>query len=315
MEKNLKYKNLIQEDFEQIKSIKIQGATKIALAIGRALSHYARQGEFYCYKDFLEQLKLAGKYLLSARETEPMADNVIEFIFYRLKNDRHLTVEQGIKTVVKAVKDFEKMVATNEKRIIAAGVSLIQHGDRIFTHCHSSTVVNILKGAKKKKIEVVQTETRPLFQGHKTATELVAAGIKDTLAVDSAGASLLSQRGRDKIDKLILGCDAITTDAGCVNKVGSYGLALAAKENNVPVYIATQALKINEDIRKIQALKIEERDDKEVWTNAPAGLNIENPAFDRVPAGLITGYITEFGILKPSGLIKKILQHYKWLAQ
>ncbi|MBI5254643.1 translation initiation factor eIF-2B [Candidatus Falkowbacteria bacterium] len=315
MAMNLKYKNLIQEDFEQIKSIKIQGATKVALTIGRALSHYARQGEFYCYKDFLEQLKLAGKYLLSARATEPMADNVTEFIFFRLKNDRHLTVEQGAKTVEKAVKDFEKMAQANEKHIISAGVNLIQRGDRIFTHCHSSTVVNILKSAKKKKIEVVQTETRPLLQGHKTATELVAAGIKDTLIVDSAGASLLNQRGRDKIDKIILGCDGITIDGGCVNKVGSYGLAVAAKENNIPLYIATQALKINEDVRKIQMLKIEKRDEKEVWPNAPTGLNIENPAFDRVPAELIIGYITEFGILKPSRLIKKILQHYKWLIQ
>jgi eIF-2B alpha/beta/delta-like uncharacterized protein len=313
MEKNLKFKELLDDAFSDIKTIKVQGATNIALAVGRALSRYSREAEFYCYREFVSQIKLAAKYLLSARLTEPMADNVVEFILHKLKQDRNLTVEQGTKTVANAVKDFEKMVKANEKKIVAAGVGLISRGDRIFTHCHSSTVINILKNSKNKKIEVVQTETRPLFQGRKTATELVAAGIKDTMAVDSAGAYLLGQKGRDKIDKIILGCDAITIDGGCVNKVGSYALALAAKENNVPLYIATQALKINEDIKKIGALIIEERPDEEVWPDAPERLNIENPAFDRIAPELIAGYITEFGIVKPRMLIKKIAKHYKWL--
>jgi len=309
----LKFKKVLEPFFADIKSVKIQGATKVALAVGRALGVYAREAELCCYKEFVEQLKLAGKFLLSARATEPMADNVIEFIVYKLRQDKHLTIAQGRKTVLSAIKEFEKMVKSNEKKIVAIGVKLIARGDRIFTHCHSSTVVNILKAARGKKIEVVQTETRPLFQGRKTASELVGAGIKDSLAVDSAGASLLSRKGREKIDKVILGCDAITVDGGCVNKVGSYAAALAARENNVPLYIATQALKINEDIKKIGALIIEERADEEVWQDAPKKLDIENPAFDRIPANLIAGYITEFGMIKPRALIKQIARRYRWL--
>jgi len=306
-------KNL-REVHSKIKKIKIQGATNVALAVCEALRGYSATAQFDSYSDFLKGLKEAGKFLLSARATEPMADNVVEFFLYQFKG-RRMKPEKAQELLAGTAKDFIKQVGKNKTKIKNAGRRLIAPADNVFTHCHSGTVIHILEAAKAqgKSFEVFQTETRPLYQGHKTAKDLLEAKIKDTLVVDSAGPYLISSMSDFQVDKLLLGCDAITMDGGCVNKVGSHGLALAAHENKVPVYIVTQALKINEDVKNLKMLKIEKRAASEVWAHAPKRLRIFNPAFDKIPAQFITGYITEFGIMSPAQLIEHIKREYKWL--
>jgi ribose 1,5-bisphosphate isomerase len=212
---------------------------------------------------------------------------------------------------------FFTLVEQNNRKINKTGERLVRFGDKIFTHCHSSSVIKILLAAKKnkKRFEVFQTETRPLYQGHETARDLTKAKIKDTLVVDSAAPYLISKLSGPafSIDKVIIGCDAISRDGSCVNKVGSFNLALAAFLNKVPVYIATQSLKMNEDAKNLKAIKIEQREAREIWRGAPKGMKIYNPAFDKVPAELIKGYICEFGIVKPTELAKKVKKNYPWL--
>ncbi len=303
--------------FQDIKSIKIQGATNVALAVGKALKKYAQELPEKNSQEFIRAITKAGQYLVSARDTEPMADNVVEFIVYQLKQQPSSDIKQLRKAVSDSLEQFIELVNVNNQKIIAVGESLINSGDKIFTHCHSTTVIKFLVEAKKnkKKFEVFQTETRPLYQGHKTAQDLISAKIKDTLIVDSAAPYLISKISGNQfsIDKVFIGCDAISKDGSCVNKVGSYGLAMTAYLNKIPVYIVTQALKINEDAKNLKAIKIEERSAREVWDKAPKNLKIFNPAFDQVPAKFIKGYVTEFGLVSPKNLIKKIKKDYSWL--
>lgn len=307
----------IIKTFSEIRSIKIQGATNVAMAVDKALKKYGQGLNTPSSSEFISRIKEAGEYLVSSRMTEPMADNAAEFIVFYLKKNKDASVPELKKIVESAFDYFFALVGQNEKKIEIYGERLIKFGDKIFTHCHSSTVMNVLIAAKrnKKRFEVFQTETRPLYQGHLTAKELCKYGIKDTLVVDSAAPYLISKVSGDKfqIDKLIIGCDAISRDGSCVNKIGSFGLALSAFLNKIPVYVATQSLKINEDAKNLKALKIEQREAREVWENSPRHLKIYNPAFDKVPAELITGYVCEFGIVKPAELLKKVREHYLWL--
>ncbi|MBI5077563.1 S-methyl-5-thioribose-1-phosphate isomerase [Candidatus Falkowbacteria bacterium] len=308
---------IIERTFRDIKAIKIQGATNVALAVAQALKKTAKDSAARTRTDFMKEIADAGHYLLSARLTEPMADNAAEFILFQLNKNKTADVKELIKVAGDAADYFLDLMDKNNQKITAFGEKLVKFGDKIFTHCHASTVIKILLAAKrsKKRFEVFQTETRPLYQGHKTAIELLKYGIKDTLVADSAAPYLISKVSGPKfeIDKVIIGCDAISRDGACVNKVGSFGLALSAFLNKVPVYVAAQALKINEDAKNLRAIKIEERSAREVWDRAPKDLRIYNPAFDRVPAELITDYICEFGILTPDKLISKIKENYRWL--
>jgi ribose 1,5-bisphosphate isomerase len=303
--------------YNDIKSIKIQGATKIALAVAEALLKYAKTLKVKNSAALIREMKSAGKYLLTARSTEPMADNVVEFVVYYLKQNKDLPIVELKKVLADAIYYFLELSRKNDEAIVKFGTQVIASGDKVFTHCHSGTVVKIFVGAKKnkKKFQVFQSETRPLYQGHKTAVNLVKAKIKDTLVVDSSAASIIVGLAdpKVKINKVIIGCDSISRDGSCVNKVGSYAIALAAKQKNIPVYIATQTLKMNEDAKNLKMIKIEEREAREVWDKAPKGLKIFNPAFDRIPSELITGFITEFGVIEPKKMFEKVKAEYKFV--
>lgn len=307
----------IQRTLSEIKSIKIQGATNVAVATLKTLEREAKESKALTRLEFIKQVSAAGKLLATVRPTEPMADNAVEFIIFHLNKIKAASIDELKKVVIDAVQCFLKLMIENESKIVRAGEKIVKFGDKIFTHCHSSTVINLLRYAKenKKRFEVFQTETRPLYQGHRTAKDLLKMGIKDTLLIDSSAPYLISKVSGSKfqIDKLIIGCDAISRDGSCVNKVGSFGLALTCFLNKIPIYVVTQSLKMNEDAKNIQAVRIEQRSGREVWPNAPKKLKIYNPAFDCVPAELITAYVCEFGIVKPVDLFTKVKENYAWV--
>jgi len=206
------------------------------------------------------------------------------------------------------------MVENNNKLMAARGAKLIKNKDKIFTHCHSVTVVNILKNAKKqgKKFHVFNDETRPLFQGRLTSEDLARAGIVNTMVVDATAGFLVSNFSGDevKINKVIMGCDVILKDNAALNKVGSFNIALAAYTSGIPVYLAGTILK-----KTNLKMKATLRDSNEVWPAAPKGLKIINYDFDRIPARMITGYITEFGVIKPREVDKYAKKYYPWILK
>ena len=182
---------------------------------------------------------------------------------------------------------------------------MIKNNDVIFTHCHSTSVVNTLIYAKKKKkkFKVYNTETRPLYQGRKTVRELKKAGIKTTMFIDSAAMIALTKtQGTKKVDKIFLGADALLKN-GIINKVGSAMFAKIAYENKIPVYIISDSWKFSS-----KDIKLEERDFNEVWKKLPKNskIKIRNPAFEFVPKKYITKIVSELGILKYNDFLKKV---------
>ncbi len=242
-----------------IKEIKIQGARNIAR---QALIAYR-----------LIPTKKSKNKLLNARPTEPMMENVLDLA----EKTRDY---QGI------VNHFDEAQVRINKKVFR----LIKSGDVIFTHCHSTNVVNALIYAKKKgkKFEVYNTETRPLYQGRKTARQLRNAKIKVTMFVDSAvGVALSKELGTKKVDKVFLGADAILKN-GIINKVGSETIAKLAKMEKIPVYVIADSWKFTS-----KKVPIENRELNEVWDKAPKGIKIKNPAFEFVPRKFITKVIDE----------------------
>ena len=241
-----------------IKNVKIQGARNIA------------KKALYAYS--LIPTTASKKKLLSLRPTEPMLEKVLNML------DK--------KSYKEILKHFEQAQDKINKKVF----KLIKNNDVIFTHCHSTNVVNALIYAKKhkKKFEVYNTETRPLFQGRKTARELKKAGIKVTMFVDSAlGVALSKEQGTKKADKVFLGADALLKK-GIINKIGSEVIAKIAKSEKIPVYVIADSWKFTK-----KKVPIEQRKLNEVWNTAPKNIKIKNPAFEFVDKKFITKVITE----------------------
>ena len=264
---NKKRFNQIARD---IKDIKIQGARNIAKA---ALEAYS-----------LFPSKKTKHKLLFLRPTEPMMQNVLDM------------------AEKKSIKEIQKHFDEAQQKINKAVLRLIRNNDVIFTHCHSTNVVNALVYAKNKgkKFEVYNTETRPLFQGRKTARELRKAGIKVTMFVDSAlGIALSKEQGTKKATKVFLGADALLKK-GIINKVGSGVIARIARQEKIPLYIIADSWKFTK-----KKISLENRKLNEVWDKAPKGIKIKNPAFEFIKRKYISGIVTERGLERYGEFIAK----------
>lgn len=267
-------KKRFDEIQRKIKNIEIQGARNVAKA---ALEAY-----------FLLPSKDSKEKLVSSRPTEPMMFHVLDL------------AEKGIPKQ-EILKHFEDSQNEINKNVF----NLIENNDVIFTHCHSTNVVNSLIYSKKKnkRFKVYNTETRPLFQGRKTARELKSKGIDVTMFVDSAAAFAIEKENKtDKVyvDKIFLGADALLKK-GIINKIGSGMFAELAYQNKIPVYIIADSWKFTKN-----KLKLEQRNINEVWDNAPKNIKIKNPAFEFVKRKYISGIITELGLMKYKKFLKEI---------
>lgn len=194
------------------------------------------------------------------------------------------------------------------------GAALLGQTSRVLTHCNAGslatagygTALGVVYAAVEagKRVAVFADETRPLLQGARlTAFELSRAGIDVTVLPDSAAASLL--RG-GRIDAVIVGADRVAANGDVANKVGTYPLALAAREHGVPFYVAAPRSTIDPRCPDGAAIPIEERAPEEVTCGfgvrtAPTGVYVYSPAFDVTPAGLVTALVTECGVVSPVG--------------
>lgn len=251
---------------KDIRHIKIQGARDIAKAA------------LYAYSLFPDEKH--KQILMHARPTEPLLFNVLDK-FEKI----------GYKQILNHFDESQSKINQNVMKLIG-------NKDVIFTHCHSTNVVNALIYAKRhgKKFSVLNTETRPLLQGRKTAKELAKAGIKVTTMVDSAARVEIK-----KADAMLIGCDAILSDGSVINKIGSGMFAEIAFDNEVPVYVVSDSWKFSS-----KNVKIEERNYNEIWKNAPAHIKIKNPAFEKVEEKYIKAIVSELGILAPKKFVKRM---------
>lgn len=304
----------IQQVVDDIKSITIQWATNIAKAAFEILISESKNKIFESWSAFLDFIQQGMELLISARPTEPMLFNGMDYIKSEIKKLTPMSsTHECQQKVEEATQFYLNLINETAERAILNGLGIINDGDNVLTHCHSSSAVKTLKLHKVKglKFKVYNTETRPLFQWRKTAKDLIEAGIDTTMVVDWVAPFLMDEEsGTDlMMDCVVIGCDAIKLDWWVINKVGSYSVGLSALFANVPVYIAGNLLKV--DIH--DKIHIERREDHEVWKDSPEGLNFLNLAFDKIPPKFIRGIITEFGIIKPRDIKSVIEKEYPWM--
>lgn len=283
---------------KDIQELKIQGATSIAKASVVALGTWSSKNNWS-----YEKLSSYAQNLAFARPTEPLTQNCVLWLLEKAK------LKEG-QSLISDANEITTFLTKAKERSIEYGAPLIKNGSTVLTHCHSSSVTAILVKAKKadKKFKVFLTETRPKYQGHITADELVKQGINATMITDSQASFVVSHEDNIKIDLVIVGADAIDTDGSAVNKVGSYALSLSAAFSKIPFYVAAILLKFTPF-----PIIIEERSHEEVWKTHPKGLKINNPAFDKIPCQFITGFITELGLIKPNKIKDEVCKNYPWV--
>ncbi len=293
---------------KDIRMLKIQGAANIARSALLAFSSTAIRSKAKNKRKFYAELNKARKKLFATRPTEPAMRNYINYVFNNLKQEDLNEIPQMklfVKQFSKQLIDYRKQ---EKEKLFIYGSKLIKRNSTIFTHCHSSTVMGILKKSKKH-FQVYNTETRPLFQGRKTAKELIQANIPVTHFVDSAARIAIKES-----DLLLIGADSITPTR-VYNKIGSEMYAMIANKYGVPVYICSSAWKFNPLTIKGINEKFEIRASSEIWKNAPKKIKIRNYAFEKIPMDLITGFISELGILSPSLFFREIEKKHPWMFE
>jgi methylthioribose-1-phosphate isomerase len=302
----------LEEVLAAIKDMAIRGAPAIGVAAAMGLALGAQSIETRKYETFRE------RFLQMARDmelTRPTAVNV-RWAVERMKGIVAKSQDRSVNEIKAALKKesqdiLEKDIEIN-RRIGEYGLPLIPDRATILTHCNAGslatggygTALGVIRAAHEagKGIRVVVDETRPLLQGMRlTAFELMEEGIPVTVIVDSAAGHLMR---RGEIDLVIIGADRIAANGDTANKIGSYQLAVLAKENRVPFYVAAPLSTFDLTLQEGDEIPIEERDPKEILSLAgqqlgPGGLHAFNPAFDLTPAAYISAIITEQGVLRP----------------
>lgn len=290
---------------KHIKELKIQGAQNIAISAVMAIKNFVENEGINYKEDLLSELIKRKKELIDTRPTEPAIRNTLNYILKDIKLTEFIKIKKEVIERAKFVlKDFKK----SNNNLTEIGIKKIKNNCVVFTHCHSSTVINILKRAhnRGKKFEVHNTETRPLFQGRKTSRELTNCGIKVVHYIDSAVKFALK-----KADIVLIGCDAILSTGKIINKIGSSLIVDIAFKYEIPVYVCTTSWKFDPQTIVGYEEPLEERNQQEVWPNAPKGIKIENPSFETINPNKITGIISEIGIYQPSVFVEEIKREKK----
>jgi methylthioribose-1-phosphate isomerase len=302
----------VEDVWEAIRTLQVRGAPAIGVAAAYGLCLGTRSARDLAPDAFVSQVRQTGQYLCTSR---PTAVN-LAWAVRRLTDVavRHSSGPAGAiwDAMLAEVHAMAWEDATACRRIGEAGADLIPVGGGVLTHCNAGALATVAYGtalspmyvahARGRPFKVYADETRPLLQGARlTAFELRHAGIEVTVLCDGAAASLM-RAGR--VQLVIVGADRIAANGDTANKIGTYALALAARYHEIPFYVAAPLSTFDRSLARGDAIPIEQRPEAEVRTvlgaaTAPAAAHCYNPAFDITPAALITGIVTEKGIVKP----------------
>ncbi len=294
---------------DAIKSMVVRGAPAIGVAAAMGVALGALGIDAKSHEEFCEKMEKVCQTLIDARPTAvnlPWAVARMKKV-YESKTD--VSIEDLKKIIVKeALNIFDEDIVLC-KKIGEHGAKLLEDGDVILTHCNAGALATAGQGTalspiyeaikQGKKISVFSDETRPFLQGARlTSWELQKNGVEVTLIADVAAASLMRT---GLIKKVIVGADRIVSNGDFANKIGTYSVALAAREHKIPFYVAAPFSTIDWQMKNGSEIPIEERPENEVsyflnQKTAPDGIKIRNPAFDVTPHELVTGIITEKGV-------------------
>ncbi len=296
---------------EAIKGMVIRGAPAIGVAAAMGVALGARDIIADTHESFFRQLDNVCEVLA---RTRPTAVNLF-WAIQRMKRTAEAHRDKDLNSIRELLKAEAISIEQDDLRICRAigknGAALIREGATILTHCNAGglatagygTALGVIRAAHEagKKIQVFADETRPWLQGARlTAWELMKEGIPVTLIADNM-AGFFMKRG--EIDCVVVGADRIAANGDTANKIGTYSVAVLARENRVPFYVAAPISTLDLTLRNGDEIPIEERHAHEVthlhgYPVAPEGIKVRNPAFDVTPAKYITGIITEKGVVR-----------------
>ncbi len=302
-----------EEMYSAIKDMIVRGAPAIGIAGAHGVSLAAIELSKTTdnKEEFLKKLEEKALYLKSSR---PTAVNLMWAVDKQMKlaKNNQGSVQEITKALIENGIKLENEDIEINKKMGDYGAEVVPKGATILTHCNAGALATVGYGtalgvirsayAKDPTIKVFADETRPRQQGARLTTwELTQDGIPTTLITDGMCSYFMS---KGMIDMVVVGADRIAANGDTANKIGTYTVAIAAKYHNVPFYIAAPLSTIDTSIKSGKEIPIEERSHEEVthingdWICAK-DVNIINPGFDVTPHELITGIITEKGILKP----------------
>jgi methylthioribose-1-phosphate isomerase len=295
---------------DAIRDMVVRGAPAIGCTAAYGVALEALRHIADARADFDIALECSFKALEASR---PTAVNLF-WAIARMRQRHAQTRNDSPQAAAAALLALAKQIHSDDIEICRAigrhGAPLIPDGARIMTHCNAGalataghgTALGVIRSARDagKRLSVIANETRPYLQGARlTAWEMVQENIPVTLVTDNMAGHLM-QQGR--IDVIVVGADRIAANGDAANKIGTYTLAVLAERHRIPFYVAAPLSTIDVAIADGSAIPIEERDPAEVTgfrgvRCAPEGVSVFNPAFDVTPAALITGLITEKGVI------------------
>ncbi len=298
---------------EAIRALRVRGAPAIGITAAMGLAAAMRNVTAGPRAAFLALIERSAGEIRAARPTAVNLGWAMDRMLRRAVGTAGdaRAILAALEAEAQAIWDEDRDACT---KIAEAGQPLLKAGAgarrrgtavNVLTHCNTGflatggvgTALGIvhLAAERGEKVHVWVDETRPLLQGSRlTAWELQRAGIPHTVIPDGAAASLMAQ---GKVDVTLVGADRIARNGDLANKLGTYPLALAARRHEVPFYSVAPSSSFDRACQSGDAIPIEERSAAEL--EAPAGSAVHNPAFDVTPADLITGYVTERGIVHP----------------
>jgi len=294
---------------DAIRTLVVRGAPAIGVSGAFGLALAVLQSDATEKESLISDLEIAKKVLF---ETRPTAVNLawgLDKIMQVAKNAK--TVDEIRDSVIETAKQMAEDDVQINMLIGKNGSKLFDENDTVMTHCNAGalatvgygTALGVIRAVQEsgKNIKVIATETRPVQQGSRlTAFELQHDGIDVSLIPDTAVGYTMAN---GLVNKIVVGADRILRTGHVYNKIGTYQVAIMAKQHNIPFYVAAPLSTFDLESRPGD-VKIEQRKASEVTgigdkKTAPDGINVINPAFDMTPPELISGIITENGIAKP----------------
>ena len=300
----------VEEMFDGIRRLAVRGAPAIGVAAAYGLLLGVQQLDERDPDDVLGRVRETAAYLAKARPTAVNLFWALERMSKRATCEHRegRPIVAGLFEEAHAIFEEDRSIC---RRIGEVGAALLSDGATVLTHCNAGGLATADYGTALAQIYVAQDlgkrvavyadETRPLLQGARlTAWELMQSGIDVTLITDNMAARVMFE---GKIDAVFVGADRIALNGDTANKIGTYGVAVLAREHGIPFYVCAPLSTFDPAIASGEQIPIEERGSEEVTrgfgaATAPEGVKVYNPAFDVTPARFVTAIVTEVGLIE-----------------
>jgi methylthioribose-1-phosphate isomerase len=304
-----------EEVAEAIKKMVVRGAPAIGVSAAMGIALGTSQSVGTSVADLEDDLAYICDVMAQTRPTAVNLFWAIERMraFFNREKTRTRDVEELKKSLIaEAQRVFQEDIEAN-RAIGRIGAELIEDGSTVLTHCNAGalatagdygTALGVIRGARDagKRVAVIADETRPFLQGLRlTAWELAKDDIPVTVITDNMAGHVMKQ---GKINSVVVGADRIAANGDAANKIGTYMVAVLAKQHNIPFYVAAPITTLDLSIASGEEIPIEERDSREIThirehQLGPDGVPVHNPAFDVTPHELISAIVTDRGIARP----------------